>query len=122
MDVYQAIEVSFASEDGLRAEFAEIDENLIRNELTVLERGEYLARQKEIYEALHPEAKEYARKSYGGKKRHGLAGETVSQADSFATDTAAKTGLTPRTIQSVFRPVLRNGDGESFTKSFGKTG
>jgi len=52
---------------------------------------------------LHPEAKEYARKSYGGKKRHGLAGETVSQADSFAADTAAKTGLTPRTIQQDVR-------------------
>lgn len=32
-----------ASEDGLRAELAEIDENLIHNELTVLERGEHLA-------------------------------------------------------------------------------
>jgi ParB family chromosome partitioning protein len=76
-------------EDGIVAELAEIDENLIREELTVLERGEQLARRKEIYEALHPEART-------GAGRPPKNSETVSP---FSADVASKTGLTPRTVQ-----------------------
>ncbi len=39
------------------AELAEIDENLCRTELTVLERGEHLARRKALYVARHPETR-----------------------------------------------------------------
>jgi hypothetical protein len=35
----------------------EIDETLIRNELTVMEHGEYHKRRKEIYEAKYPGTK-----------------------------------------------------------------
>jgi len=43
--------------DALHAQLAEIDENLVRNELTVLERSEQLARRKQVYEAIHPETR-----------------------------------------------------------------
>ena len=50
-----------ATNDGataeLLAELAEIDENLIRNDLTELQQGIQHARRKRIYEALHPETK-----------------------------------------------------------------
>jgi ParB family transcriptional regulator, chromosome partitioning protein len=42
---------------AIDAELAEIDENLCRTELTVLERGEHLARRKALYLARHPETK-----------------------------------------------------------------
>lgn len=74
---------------GLKLELAEIDENLIRNELSALERGEHLARRKEIYEVLHPDAPTGA----GRPKKNA---ETIS---SFVADTAAKTGVTERTVQ-----------------------
>jgi N6-adenosine-specific RNA methylase IME4 len=54
---WEEIPVVVVKLDALRAELAEIDENLIRNELTVLERSEHLKRRKEIYEALHPETR-----------------------------------------------------------------
>ena len=81
------------------AELAEIDENLIRNELTTLERGELLARRKEIYEERHPETKAVNEK--GGPGRGNKTNEMISPVltPAFAADTAAKTGLTPRSIQ-----------------------
>ena len=79
----------------LEAELLELDENLARIELTVLERGEHLLRRKEIYEELHPEVKHGGApgKSGGGKRAKDA---TVA---SFAEDTFAKTGLSVRTIQ-----------------------
>ena len=77
---------------GLQAELAEIDENLIRNELSHLERAEHLARRKQIYEVLHPEAKHG---TAGARAKHGAANEIVS----FAEDTAAKIGRTARSVQ-----------------------
>jgi ParB family chromosome partitioning protein len=76
--------------DRLKTELAEIDENLVRQELTALEKAEHLARRKEIYEALYPEAK----RPQGGRPR-----KNAKTVFAFSVDTAAKTGLTDRTIR-----------------------
>lgn len=91
---WHTIEANVVSLSALDAELAEIDENLIRNELTVLERAEHLKRRKEIYEALHPEAKHGNTKERAEVKRNDFV-----LPPSFAADTAAKTGVTERTVQ-----------------------
>jgi ParB family transcriptional regulator, chromosome partitioning protein len=87
------IPATIVAVDELHAELAAIDENLIRQELTVLERAEQFCRRKEIYEALHPETKHGngPGRGYREKKRNKFA--------SFAADAAAKTGRDKRTVQ-----------------------
>ena len=48
------VECTVCEMDGLHAELAEIDENLIRTNCSDLELAELLARRKKIYETLHP--------------------------------------------------------------------
>ena len=82
--------------ESLRWALAEIDENLIRNDLNVLERCNELARRKVIYEKLHPESVSVTVR--GGPGR-GKTTENISAVSSFATDTATKTGVTDRTVR-----------------------
>ena len=83
----------------LDAELAEIDENLIRSELTTLERFELLKRRKEIYEAKYPQTKAATGVELANKRwNKSDAGDTVSPA-SFNEDTAKKTNVSPRTIK-----------------------
>lgn len=76
----------------IEARLAEVDENLVRHELSPLDRATFLAQRKELYEQLHPETRGGVA---GGKARHGAANEIIS----FAADTAKRVGLTERSIQ-----------------------
>ncbi|MBT4512677.1 MAG: ParB N-terminal domain-containing protein, partial [Chloroflexi bacterium] len=83
--------------DDIEEQLVEIDENLIRNELTILDRAEQLKRRKELYEELHPET----RRGVAGGKASGASrrGEKRTSADNaFVQDTAEKTGRARRTI------------------------
>jgi len=92
------IEATIVSLDELDAELAQIDENLIRNELTVLERAEQLKRRKEIYEAKYPESKAGVKRAIGMHKALGYnVAETISA--TFTEDTASKIGVSPRSVQ-----------------------
>jgi ParB family chromosome partitioning protein len=74
--------------DDLHAELAEISENLIRNELTLLERAEHLARMRAVYERLYPNAR--------GVGRPAKNSATVA---AFSEWAAAQAGLAQRTIR-----------------------
>ncbi len=82
---------------GLQAELAKIDENLIRNDLDLIDRGEHLKRRKEIYEAIHPETKAGQSQSIGMNKS---LGNNVTEiiSPTFVDDTAKKTGVSTRVI------------------------
>lgn len=95
---WEEIPASVVALDALQAELAEIDENLIRNELSELEQGVQLARRKEIYEGLYPATKQGAKGGWHNNKTEKL--ETASDAvSSFSVDTSHKTGKAERTIR-----------------------
>jgi ParB family chromosome partitioning protein len=77
----------------------EIDENLLRHELTALDRARFLAERKRIYEEVFPQAKR------GGDRRSDQAANLAVW--SFAADAAEKTGLSERTIQRACELVAR---------------
>ncbi len=77
--------------DEAEQRLREIDENLIRHELTALDRARFLAERKRIYEALNPGAKR------GGDRR---SDQTANLAVwSFSADFAEKAGLSERSIR-----------------------
>lgn len=98
---YSQIEAHIQTWGTIDRELVEIDENLVRRRLPVLERGRLLARRKELYEALHPEARQHARG--GHAKAAAGATEIVSPAAAFSTDAAAKLGTSERTVQEEIR-------------------
>lgn len=78
--------------EGTEAELRlrEIDENLIRHELTALDRARFLLERKRLYEALNPASKH-------GSNQH-TRGDANLATPSFGDDIAEKVGLSYRTI------------------------
>jgi ParB family chromosome partitioning protein len=76
--------------DADQAELAEIDENLIRAELSSAEQALHHARRKKLYEALHPQTK------HGGDRSSSRQNGDLKR---FTRDTASKTGKSERSIQ-----------------------
>lgn len=72
----------------------EIDENLIRRDLTPPRRAKLVAKRKAAYEAVHPETRNGA--SGKGRPKVRQLGEANNR---FTADTAAKTGKPERSIQ-----------------------
>lgn len=82
-------------DDDLHAELAEIDENLVRNDLGPAERAGAIARRKAIYEALHPET------AHGGDRRSSrqLGDLKSKEPERFTKQTADATGASERSVQ-----------------------
>lgn len=93
---YHAIHAADVAE--LYVELAEIDENLIRNDLTELQQGLQHARRKAIYEKLHPEAKAGVAQAKGMNTALGNVADKLS-ATSYAADAANAVGETERTVR-----------------------
>jgi len=80
--------------DAVQAELAEIDENLMRAELSAAERDLHRLRRKELHEKLHPETKHGT--TGRGREKSRQFGDSIER---FTADAAKKTGTSERTIQ-----------------------
>lgn len=97
---WEEIEALVSDAEGLEADLLEVDENLMRRELSALDRAVFLARRKEIYEALNPDTK------HGGDRRAKAKDKSQSFAtwsERFTKATAEKLGLSERSIQLAVR-------------------
>jgi ParB family chromosome partitioning protein len=97
---WQEIEVNVVDYDSeILSELAEIDENLIRNELTQFDKSIQTSRRKEIYEILHPESKHGKQENRGN--RHTVANvesgtqchSVENKTESFVEQTAKATNF-----------------------------
>lgn len=87
---WDEIDAEIVSLTDAQLRLREIDENLIRHELTALDRARFLLERKRIYEALNPDAKH-------GANQH-TRGVANMATPSFGEDIAEKTGFSYRTI------------------------
>ena len=97
------IECTVNDFDDMQAELAEIDENFIRKDLSGIEYSELLLRRKEVYESIHPETKQGMRNGQTSKNDK----MTFLEAKSFTEDTAAKRGVSKRTIERQVQTAKR---------------
>jgi len=79
-------------EKGIKADLVEIDENLIRHDLTILERAEQLQKRKALYQELYPEPIK------GGPGR-GHREKQRNHFVPFSSDTASKVGVSRRSVE-----------------------
>jgi ParB family chromosome partitioning protein len=103
---WKDIEVNVVDYDSnLLSELAEIDENLIRNELTVLDKSIQTNRRKEIYEILHPHTAQG--KTTNRANQHTIKNEEsgipchlpLTKTESFVEQTAKATNQSERKIR-----------------------
>ena len=103
------IECTVCGLEGLQAELAEIDENVVRTALSTIEYGELLERRKEIYESLYPETKAGLAQAAGMNRAAGKhVGDKMSATclpKSFTHDTAGKLGVSARTIERTIQTM-----------------
>lgn len=86
--------------DALGMRLLEIDENLMRRELSALDRGVFLSERKEVWEALHPETR------HGGPRIRGQVASVSTCFERYSAEAARRLGTGERTIQ---RMVARAG-------------
>jgi ParB-like chromosome segregation protein Spo0J len=89
--------IVFEGIDADDAELREIDENLIRAELTPAEQAAHHARRKELYEQRHSQSKGSRRDGRGGRKKNDP--QNADHSKTYAEDAAAKIGKSRDTVE-----------------------
>lgn len=95
---WEDIDVEVRDLGDREAKIVEIDENLMRRELSALDRAVFLAERKRLWEAAHPETG-HGKAPKSRKAKADRKDDKLSSFLSFADDVAERTGLSPRTVQ-----------------------
>ena len=90
---WQYVDVIIVEVSQPQARLIEIDENLVRSELTAAERALCMAERQKMYELSHPETKK------GGDRKSRSKRQLGALSESFAEETSKKTGLSKRAVQ-----------------------
>jgi hypothetical protein len=94
------VEYLLLADDDLKAELAEIDENLCRAKLTPAQTAAAIARKREIYLALHPETALGTSQARGMNAKIGRGDVRAKSAPTFTTATVAASGMKRRTVET----------------------
>lgn len=89
------IRAEYLDVDAQQARLIEIDENLIRAELTALDRALFLVERKRVYELLNPEAAH----GKAPKKQKDSKVANLATFQRYSADAAEKAGLSERTVR-----------------------
>ena len=92
---HETIEAVVVELEDLRRDLVEIDENLIRLDIPVIDQADRMKRRQEIYQALGLSSK------HGGDRKsaeYNEENQVATIATCFSVDTAQKIGLSPRSI------------------------
>ena len=81
-------------------ELISIDENLVRKDLTKIELEKCLAKGRELYEELYPEAKKFEEEDLTTPEGNEIMSDAPNEQRSFIDLTAEKTGLSKKVIKS----------------------
>jgi ParB-like chromosome segregation protein Spo0J len=93
---WESIPAMVTSLEGPYAQLAEVDENLCRRELTVLERAEHIALRLKLWEQTRPPAAEVAARKKNAKR-------SEAPLVAFLDDTARRTGRGPAAVREELR-------------------
>lgn len=96
----QMVPVVFVEKTELEQELISIDENLVRKDLKNTELEKSLARGKEIYESLYPEAEKFDEEDLTLPENQEIKTELPNDKRSFIDITSEKTGLSKKVIKS----------------------
>ncbi|MBY6243514.1 ParB N-terminal domain-containing protein [Methylosinus sp. Sm6] len=98
-ELIEGVHFKLVEQSDDQAELSEIDENLMRRELSAVDRAIFLARRKSVWDRVYPET------TAGGDRKSQKAKEKIKRTtcpfvpETFSKDAAAKTGLSDRTIR-----------------------
>ena len=102
---YDEIECNVLNfEDGNKQRLAEIDENLIRNDLTAKELSDWLIERKRVYELIYPETKKGASGGWHNNKGINIENaESALSSESFVENTSKAMGKSKRVVSELLQ-------------------